>query len=128
MSSTDPSIFQQLYDAEINFEVSCFWDDGFHVRLGDRMNGYRAEAHVATWQEVEVWLRENGFKEFPRAEPAEGRGESRARLDQRDRRREAAGRLLALTRVPTLCSSAAFRPTGCLCFLNKSTKASSVSS
>ena len=73
--STDPSIFQQIYDAEINFEVSCFWDDGFHVRLGDRMNGYRAEAHVATWQEVETWLRENAFKEFPRPAPAEGRGE-----------------------------------------------------
>ena len=37
MSTTDRSIFQQLYDAEINFEVSCFWDDGFHVRLGDRI-------------------------------------------------------------------------------------------
>ena len=75
MISTGPSIFQQLYDAEINIEVSCFWDDGFLVRLGDRMNGYRAEAHVATWQEVEAWLRENAFKESPRPEPAEGRGE-----------------------------------------------------
>ena len=75
MDSIQTSIFQQLYDDEINFEVSCFWDDGFHVRLGDRMNGYRAEAHVATWQEVEAWLRENAFKESPRPEPAEGRGE-----------------------------------------------------
>ena len=65
MDSIQTSIFQQLYDDEINFEVSCFWDDGFHVRLGDRMNGYRAEAHVATWQEVEAWLRENAFKESP---------------------------------------------------------------
>jgi hypothetical protein len=31
--STAPSIFQRLYDAEINFEISCFWDDGFLVRL-----------------------------------------------------------------------------------------------
>jgi hypothetical protein len=75
LDSIQTSIFQQLYDDEINFEVSCFWDDGFHVRLGDRMNGYRAEAHVATWQEVEAWLRENAFKESPRPEPAEGRGE-----------------------------------------------------
>jgi hypothetical protein len=26
------SIFQRLYDSEINFEVSCFWDAGFDVR------------------------------------------------------------------------------------------------
>jgi hypothetical protein len=57
LDSIQTSIFQQLYEAEINFEVSCFWDDGFQVRLGDRMNGYRAEAHVATWQEVEAWLK-----------------------------------------------------------------------
>jgi hypothetical protein len=29
------SIFQRLYDSEINFEVSCFWDGEFDVRLGD---------------------------------------------------------------------------------------------
>ena len=52
MDSIQTSIVRRLYDAEINFEVSCFWDDGFHARLGDRMNGYRAEANVATWQEV----------------------------------------------------------------------------
>ena len=27
------SIFQRLYDSEINFEVSSFWDGGFDVRL-----------------------------------------------------------------------------------------------
>ena len=73
MGSIHTSIFQQLYDDAINFEVSCFWDDGFHVRLGDRMNGYRAEAHLATWQEVEAWLRENAFKEFPA--PSKARAE-----------------------------------------------------
>jgi hypothetical protein len=70
-----PSIFQQLYDAEINFEISCFYEDGFLVRLGDRMNGYRAVVHCATWQEVEAWLTENGFKELQRSAPEEGRGE-----------------------------------------------------
>jgi hypothetical protein len=39
------------------------------------MNGYRAEAHVATWQEVEAWLTENGLKEFQRLALEEGRGE-----------------------------------------------------
>ena len=29
------SICQRLYDSEINFTISCFWDDGFVVMLGD---------------------------------------------------------------------------------------------
>ena len=33
-------MFQRLYDSEINFEVSCFWDAGFDVRLSDAVNGF----------------------------------------------------------------------------------------
>jgi len=32
-----------LYDSEINFEISCFWDAGFNWKLGDSVNGYVAE-------------------------------------------------------------------------------------
>jgi len=35
----DPSIFERMYDQEINFSVSCFFDAGFdikiQVKLGD---------------------------------------------------------------------------------------------
>lgn len=31
---------QKLYDEEINFELSCFWDGGYRVRLGDESNGF----------------------------------------------------------------------------------------
>jgi hypothetical protein len=41
-------MFQQLYDSEINFEVSCFWDAGFDVRLGDAVNGLLAQDKVPT--------------------------------------------------------------------------------
>jgi hypothetical protein len=34
------TIFQQLYDNEINFSLNTFWDAGFEVKLGDRMNGF----------------------------------------------------------------------------------------
>jgi hypothetical protein len=34
---------EALYAAEINCTVSSFWDAGFSVRLGDEMNGWRAE-------------------------------------------------------------------------------------
>jgi hypothetical protein len=37
------SIMQRLYDSEINATMSSFWDDGFYVKLGDEMNGFRAE-------------------------------------------------------------------------------------
>jgi len=50
------SIFQQIYDCEINFEISCFWDGGFTIKLGDKSNGYKAIAVVDTWGEVEDWF------------------------------------------------------------------------
>jgi len=31
---------QRIYDSEINFEISCFWDGGFIFKLGDEQNGY----------------------------------------------------------------------------------------
>lgn len=59
-------IFQELYDNEINFSVSCFWDGGFVARLGDDMNGWTAEAdELRTWREVNNWLRTEAIKKFP---------------------------------------------------------------
>jgi hypothetical protein len=29
---------QRIYDSEINAEITWFWDGGFTVRLGDKMN------------------------------------------------------------------------------------------
>ena len=37
---------QALYDSEINFHLSTFWDGGFAAKLGDDMNGY-------VWEEDE---------------------------------------------------------------------------
>lgn len=34
------AILQELYENEVNFEISCFWDNGFTVRLGDFQNGF----------------------------------------------------------------------------------------
>jgi hypothetical protein len=41
------SIMQRLYDSEINTTVSSFYDDGSYVKLGDEMNGFRAEGRCA---------------------------------------------------------------------------------
>ena len=61
------SIMQRLDDSEINAWITSFWDDGFYVRLGDEMNGFRAEGHCMTWNEVERWLDQQactGLSEF----------------------------------------------------------------
>jgi hypothetical protein len=57
--------FQRLYDSEINYSISCFWDGGFEVRLGDPLNGFAAGTHVANWSEVEPWLRDAALRHYP---------------------------------------------------------------
>jgi hypothetical protein len=59
------SILQRIYDSEINFEVSGFYDAGFDVRLGDALNGFVAQGKVETWEEVEAWLRDQALTHFP---------------------------------------------------------------
>ena len=59
------SVFQRLYDSEINFEVSSFWDGGFDVRLGDTMNGFRERGKAQTWSQVAEWLRTAALKHYP---------------------------------------------------------------
>jgi len=38
-------VLRDLYDSEINVCLSCFWDIGWTVKLGDEFNGYVAEGH-----------------------------------------------------------------------------------
>jgi hypothetical protein len=56
---------QRLYDSEINFEVSGFYDAGFDVRFGDHLNGFLVKDKVETWAEAETWLREQALAHFP---------------------------------------------------------------
>jgi hypothetical protein len=58
-------ILQRLYDSEINFEVSGFYDAGFDVRLGDALNGFVVQGKVKTWDEVEAWLRDQALAHVP---------------------------------------------------------------
>lgn len=47
-----------LYQAEINAGVSSFGDLGFHAWIGDKVNGFKAEADFYTEQmdEIGEWL------------------------------------------------------------------------
>lgn len=59
------SVFQDLYDSEINVAIATFWDGGFDVQLGDSMNGFKAETTVNRWGEVEPWLIKATIEHFP---------------------------------------------------------------
>jgi hypothetical protein len=58
-------VFQRLYESEINFHVSSFWDCGFQVALGDGLNGWLAEDTVPAWAEVAPWLAATARAFFP---------------------------------------------------------------
>lgn len=80
MTDIDPSqlemtvtdIPQRLYDSEINFSISCFWDGGFDVKLGDSMNGFDSETQVHTFAMALAWLDQEARKRYPDSEYVTG--------------------------------------------------------
>ena len=56
---------QKLYDSEINFSISTFWDGGFDVKLCDQMNGYKAESNFKTFNEALIWLQQSAIEHYP---------------------------------------------------------------
>lgn len=57
-------MLQDLYDSEINFEISTFWGAGFDWKLGDEMNGYKDGGCCDTLIEVEEELTKAAIKYF----------------------------------------------------------------
>ena len=60
-------IMRHLYRHEINCEISCFWDGGWDVRLGDRINGFKAEDNFDTLPECAAFLEARAREFYPRA-------------------------------------------------------------
>lgn len=60
-------VVQELYDSEINSRVSCFWDAGWTVALGDEMNGFVSEENFENWQlhNAGRWLAEQAIHHYP---------------------------------------------------------------
>lgn len=53
-------ILKCLYENEINWRLSCFWDGGYRIELGDEINGFQIGAQgFETINEAIEWL----FKE-----------------------------------------------------------------
>lgn len=64
------NVIQIIYDSEINFSISCFWDRGFDVKLGDPMNKYTMEDNFYSYAEVLSWLVEKVKEFYPHSEAA----------------------------------------------------------
>lgn len=58
-------VLQELYDSEINFRLETLWDAGFDWRLGDDLNGYKAEGCGLTLDEAVGQLAFAAFKHYP---------------------------------------------------------------
>ena len=65
-------VLDHLYDSEINFSVSCLWDNGIDVKLGDELNGLKAQGLVRTSAEAAEWLDAHARKHYPRSKYATG--------------------------------------------------------
>ena len=66
------STMQGLYESEINFSVSAFWDCGFWWRLGDPLNGVLADGSAATFEQAVSDLARAAIQHFPDSAFARG--------------------------------------------------------
>jgi hypothetical protein len=70
MSKSLTQVLQALYRSEINVTISCFWDGGWEVQLGDQLNGFVAETWFdnAKLDDAAAWLADNAKRHFPKSE------------------------------------------------------------
>jgi hypothetical protein len=59
------AILNDLYASQINASISWLWDGGIDVKLGDALNGYRAEGKVGTFGAAAEWLRDQACAIYP---------------------------------------------------------------
>jgi hypothetical protein len=59
------TILQELYDSEINVNISTFWDNGWDVKLGDNLNGFAAQNNFRNIDEVADWLVKAAIDAYP---------------------------------------------------------------
>lgn len=62
------SVLQALYDSEINFSISTFWDGGFDVKLGEEINGFKAFGNCGSMADAERWLKEKAVELYPESD------------------------------------------------------------
>ena len=68
MSDYLEQMLTDLYQSKINVGISWFWDTGVDVKLGDAVNGYKAEGTARSVSETALWLWENAVRCYPDSE------------------------------------------------------------
>jgi len=72
------SVLTELHDSEINASIASFFDGAWTVKLGDEMNGFRAQTTVSSEAEAYEWLRRTAIKLYPDSDFAKARRPSGA--------------------------------------------------
>jgi hypothetical protein len=76
-------VLARLYESEINFSLSAFWDCGVTVKVGDRVNGFSAETDVRPPREAAEFLDRAAREQYPESLYALGSDEfERRQLDR----------------------------------------------
>jgi hypothetical protein len=65
------TLVKALHGSEINGEIAWFYDGVWTVKIGDPLNGYRAEATALSLTEAADWLRYKAVELYPDSEFAE---------------------------------------------------------
>lgn len=59
------TVIPDLYASEINASIEWFWDGGFEVAIGDKMNGWRERGNCDTWVRALEWLQDAAIVAWP---------------------------------------------------------------
>lgn len=49
-------ILQLYYDSEQNIELSCFWDAGWTIKIGDSYNGFKHDDTHLNLEDIKEFL------------------------------------------------------------------------
>lgn len=58
---------QDMYDSEINFSMESFWQHGFMVALGDKLNRFLEESTEETYLDALRWLVDAALRHYPKS-------------------------------------------------------------
>ncbi len=61
-------ILKDLYASEINISISCFWDGGWNIALGDLINGWGAKVMLDDLENAPEWIIENATRIWPKSD------------------------------------------------------------
>lgn len=74
-------VLQEAYNSEINIEISCFWDGGWTVSLGDHINGYKETDIMLKANEIADTIHRMILRHYPDSDYAKKASLLKAKKD-----------------------------------------------